>query len=82
MTIADDGAQLTEHGSDHEPLDDGGRRDGPAAALSAWVRALSPQLEFDGLQFSGNQELTSLVLQTLSPAELRADEAVVQLAAS
>jgi DNA-binding HxlR family transcriptional regulator len=82
VAIADDGAQLTEHGSDPESMD-GGADATVRGSLSAWIRALSPQLEFDGLQFSGNQELTSLVLQTLSPAELRADEAAaVESAAS
>jgi DNA-binding HxlR family transcriptional regulator len=81
VIIDDDGAQLTEHGSDQDP------RDTPADATvggsaSAWIRALSPHHEFDALQFSGREELTSLVLETLSPAELHVDEAPVQSAAS
>jgi DNA-binding HxlR family transcriptional regulator len=80
LTVADDGVQLTEHGSDADP------RAAADATLrgsaSAWIRALGPEPEFDGLQFSGRLELTSLLLETLSAGELRADEAPVESAAS
>jgi DNA-binding HxlR family transcriptional regulator len=80
LTVTDDGAQLSEHVSDHDP------RDAPDATVrgsaSAWIRALAPRPEFDGLQFSGREELTSLVLETLSPGELSAREAPVESAAS
>jgi DNA-binding HxlR family transcriptional regulator len=79
LTVADDGVQLTEHGSDQDP------RAAADATLrgsaSAWIRALGPRPELDGLQFSGRKELTSLLLETLSPGELRA-EAPVESAAS
>jgi hypothetical protein len=80
FTVAGDGVQLAEHGS-------GDPRVGAADATlrgsaSAWIRALAPRPETDGLQFSGSQELTSLVLETLSPADFRADEAPVESAAS
>jgi DNA-binding HxlR family transcriptional regulator len=81
ITIADNGVQLTERGSDHESLD--GAADATVQGNgSAWIRALGPQPELNGLQFSGRQELASLVLQTLTPAEARADAAAVESAAS
>jgi DNA-binding HxlR family transcriptional regulator len=81
LAVADDGVQLTEHGSDHDPRD-------PAAdatvrgSAAAWIRALSPQPEFDGLQFSGREELSSVLLQALSPGEQHAGEAPIESAAS
>ena len=80
-TIANDGAQLTEHGSDQDP------RDAAADAtvrgsVTAWIQALGPRPESDGLEFSGRQELASLLLDTLSPTELHADEAPIESAAS
>jgi DNA-binding HxlR family transcriptional regulator len=81
LAIADDGVQLTEHGSDLDPRD-------PTAdatvrgSASAWIRALSPRPELDGLEFSGREELSSLLLQTLSPNERQADEATIESAAS
>ncbi len=80
-TIAADGVRLTEHGPDQDP------RDGAADATvqgsaTAWIRALGPRPDSDGLQFSGRRELASLVLDTLSPAELHADEAPIESAAS
>ena len=81
LAVADDGVRLTEHGSDLDP------RDAPADATvrgsaAAWIRALGPQPEFDGLQFSGREELSTLLLQTLSPGERQAAEAPVESAAS
>ena len=81
LAIADDGVQLTEHGADLDPRD-------PTAdatvrgSAAAWIRALSPRPELDGLEFSGREELSSLLLQTLSPGERQADEAAIESAAS
>jgi DNA-binding HxlR family transcriptional regulator len=80
LTVADDGAQLREHGSDHDPRDAADAT--VRGSASAWIRALAPPPQFDGLQFSGREQLTSLVLETLSPGELRAGEAPVESAAS
>jgi DNA-binding HxlR family transcriptional regulator len=77
LTVADDGAQLNEHASDHDAADATVR-----GSASAWIRALAPRPEFDGLEFSGREELTSLVLETLSSGELSAGEAPVESAAS
>jgi DNA-binding HxlR family transcriptional regulator len=81
LTIGDAGVHLTEHGSEQDP------RDAPADATvrgsaTAWIRALGPRPDADGLQFSGRQELASLVLDTLSPDELNANDAPVESAAS
>jgi hypothetical protein len=81
VTVSDDGARLTEHGEDQEQPD--GAADATVqGSASAWVRALGPRPDLAGLRLSGRQELTSLVLGTLSPAELRADSAAVESAAS
>jgi DNA-binding HxlR family transcriptional regulator len=81
LTVAGDGVQLTEHGSDPDP------REGAADATmrgsaSAWIRALGPQPDSDGLQLSGRRELTSLLLETLSPGQLHAGEATAESATS
>jgi DNA-binding HxlR family transcriptional regulator len=81
VTLADDGARLSEHGPEHEQPDGGADATAEGTA-SAWVRALGPQADLDGLQLSGRQELTSLLLDTLSPAELHAGSAAVESAAS
>jgi DNA-binding HxlR family transcriptional regulator len=80
LSVADDGAQLSEYGSDNDPRDAADAT--VRGSASAWIRALAPRPEFDGLQFSGREELTSLVLETLSPGELHAGEAPVESAAS
>jgi DNA-binding HxlR family transcriptional regulator len=81
VTVADDGLALSEHGPDREPP--GGPADATVkGSASAWIRALGPQPAFDGLQLSGRAELTSLVLETLAPAELDADPTSVESAAS
>jgi len=81
VTLADDGVLLSEHGPGHEAPD--GAADATVqGSASAWVRALGPRPEPDGLQSSGRPELTSLVLQTLSPVELHGDAAAVESAAS
>jgi DNA-binding HxlR family transcriptional regulator len=81
LAIADDGVRLTEHGSDFDPRDAAADATVRGSA-SAWIRALGPQPELDGLQFSGREELSSLLLQTLSPGERHDSEAPVESAAS
>jgi DNA-binding HxlR family transcriptional regulator len=80
LTVADNGASLTEHGSDADPRDAADAT--VRGSASAWIRALGPSPEFDGLQFSGREELSSLLLQTLSAGELHAGEAPVESATS
>jgi DNA-binding HxlR family transcriptional regulator len=81
VSLADDGVQLTEHGPDHE-LPEGAADATVRGSASGWIRALAPQPELEGLEFTGRRELASLVLQTLSPAELHAGSASVESAAS
>ena len=75
VTFADDGVRLSEHRRGNAPADSGADATVRGSA-SAWVRALGPRPELDGLQLSGRQELTSLMLQTLSPVEVRTASAV------
>jgi DNA-binding HxlR family transcriptional regulator len=80
LTLTNGGALLSEHGPGHEAPD--GAADATVlGSAAAWVRALSPQPELDGLQLSGRQDLASLVLQTLSPVELGTGAAAVESAA-
>jgi DNA-binding HxlR family transcriptional regulator len=81
VSLADDGVQLTEHGPDRE-LPEGAADSTVRGSASGWIRALAPQPELDGLEFTGRRELASLVLETLSPAELQAGSASVESAAS
>jgi DNA-binding HxlR family transcriptional regulator len=81
LTVADDGVQLAEYGSEQDPRDRAADATVRGSA-PAWIRALGPRPDLDALQFSGREELTSLVLATLSPAEPHADEAPIESAAS
>ncbi|MFZ0387702.1 MAG: helix-turn-helix domain-containing protein [Solirubrobacteraceae bacterium] len=81
IRIADHGVQLTEHGPDRE-LPHGAADATVRGSASGWIRALAPQPALDGLEFSGRQELASLVLQTLSPGESHVGSASVESAAS
>jgi DNA-binding HxlR family transcriptional regulator len=81
IRLTDDGARLTEHGPDHE-LPEGAADATVRGSASGWIRALAPRPELDGLEFSGRRELASLVLETLSPGELRAGSANAESAAS
>ena len=82
LAIADDGVQLTEHGSDLDP------RDATADATvrgsaTAWIRALGPRPELDGLEFSGRRgALVAGAARRCRRASCQADEAAVESAAS
>jgi DNA-binding HxlR family transcriptional regulator len=81
VTVAADRVLLSEHGPDRD-TPEGAADATMQGSASAWIRALGPRPEFDGLQLSGRPELTSLVLETLSPAELAADTPAAESAAS
>ena len=81
MVIGDHGVYLTEHGPEQELP--GGDADATArGSAGAWVRALGPDPDVSDLEFSGRRELTSLVLETLSPGESRLERTVPESAAS
>jgi len=80
IVIEDDGLRLSEHTLDQE-LPAGEPDSAARGDAAAWVRALGPDPDLSGLDFSGRRELTSLVLETLAPDEPRA-ESVVESAAS
>jgi DNA-binding HxlR family transcriptional regulator len=75
VRIEDGGLRMSEH-----PVDQDAPAGSPDAEIrgnaSAWVRGLGPEADTSGLEFSGRGELTALLLDTLSPDEMR-DEALM-----
>ena len=70
VVVEDDRLTLTEHGPDHD-LPAGAADAEVRGSAAAWVQALGPEPDLSGLEISGREELSSLVLDTLSPGELR-----------
>jgi DNA-binding HxlR family transcriptional regulator len=82
VSVAEDGVQLTEHGPEHEEPT-GAADTTIRGTASGWVRALGPDADLDSLEISGRQDLVSLLMATLSPAELHAAvESAAESAAS
>ena len=81
IAIGGGGLRLTEHGPDQE-LPAGAPDSAAHGSAAAWVRALGPDPDLSGLEFSGRRELTSLVLETLSPDEPHAEHTIPESAAS
>jgi DNA-binding HxlR family transcriptional regulator len=81
LLVGEDAVLLSEHGPDSD-LPDGVADATVRGSASAWIRALGPRPELDGLELSGRSELSTLVLETLSPSELAVDTAPVESAAS
>ena len=76
--VLDDGiVRLSSDGPEQD--DPSGRADAQASGTaSAWIKALSPGPEFGALELSGRHELVTVILQTLSPGELREPAAVAE----
>lgn len=80
-TIALERVQLTEHGPEQEPPP--GAPDAEVrGSTPSWVRALGPEPELDGLEFSGRRDLADLVLGTLAPMPLSQPTPVARTATS
>jgi DNA-binding HxlR family transcriptional regulator len=81
VRLEDGGLQLTEHGLDQD-LPAGAADAEVHGTAAAWVQALGPEPDLAGLEFSGRGELTSLLLDTLSPDELHDSGVTAESAAS
>jgi DNA-binding HxlR family transcriptional regulator len=73
--------RLTEHGVDQD-LPAGSPDATVRGSAAAWVRALGPEPDPSGLEFTGREALSSLLLDTLSPDELAQPAATAESATS
>jgi DNA-binding HxlR family transcriptional regulator len=70
VRIEDGGLRLTEHTVDQD-LPAGAPDAEIRGTAGAWVQALGPEPDASKLEFSGREALSALLMDTLSPDELR-----------